>query len=224
MGSSPASHARVAARYSRASKPEAARDQHGQPDRGDRPRTTPPASSAGTSARRIRDRGCAARAPGTRLEAARSDQRHEDAVAVGTVDPFVAVALDHGQHLAIAWPDRDHESTPIGQLLAKRLRNAGRGRGHDDPRPRGPGRVTQTPVGLPDLDGAGQPAGELGERRDPSREPARSAPHGVPATSPGRRATPGSRPGTRIRCRSRGSDRPAGSRGARSSARPSAAG
>ena len=90
------------------------------------------------------------------VEAARADERHEDAVAVGSFEPLVAVPRDDREHLAIARPDRDDEAAAIGELVAQRLRDGRRRRGDDDPVPRRAGRIAQAAVGHADLDRAGE--------------------------------------------------------------------
>ena len=48
-------------------------------------------------------------------EAARPDERHEDAGAVGRLDPVVPMPDREGQDLPVAWPDRDDEAPAVGR-------------------------------------------------------------------------------------------------------------
>src|ERR1700693_1410486 len=89
--------------------------------------------------------------PPSGLEAPGADQRHEDAIAIRALGPFIAMARHDGQQLAIPGPDRDDEPTALGELLTERLRHGGRCRGDDDPVPWRPGRVAQAAIGLADL-------------------------------------------------------------------------
>ena len=59
------------------------------------------------------------RRPGSVGEAARADERHEDARAVRRLAPVVAVADDERQVWQVARPDRDDEPTAVGQLVAQ---------------------------------------------------------------------------------------------------------
>src|SRR6185436_20308629 len=88
----------------------------------------------------------------SRLEAARTDQRDEDAVAVRALEPVVAVALHDRQQLSLARPHGDHEPAALGELVAELVRDGRCRGGDDDAVPRCAGPVAKAPVGLPDLD------------------------------------------------------------------------
>ena len=75
-----------------------------------------PSIPSGTGRRRSAGRG-------QPVEPARADERDEDAVAVGLLEPFVAVPGDDGQQLAVARPDRDDQPAAVGELVAQLLRD-----------------------------------------------------------------------------------------------------
>src|SRR4029079_16767188 len=72
-----------------------------------------------------------------------TDERDEDAIAVRSLVPFVAVAGDDGEQLPGVRADREDEAAARGELVAQLLWD-GRGTGgDDDPIPRRAGRVTE---------------------------------------------------------------------------------
>src|SRR5262245_25178783 len=102
----------------------------------------------------------AARAPrASRREAARADERHEDARPVRRLVPVIPAPRDEGQDLEVARPDRDDEATAVRQLVAQRRRDAWRGGGHDDPVPRRTAGVAETAVQGADLDAIAETEG-----------------------------------------------------------------
>src|SRR4051812_38197742 len=66
-----------------------------------------------------------------------ADQRDEGAGAVVVLEVARPAALDHEQVLLAPGADRDHEPAAIGELCLQRAGHARRGRGDDDPVPRG---------------------------------------------------------------------------------------
>src|SRR5688500_3968150 len=94
---------------------------------------------------------------GSIVPAGLADERHEDDGPVVALDPLVASAHDEDQLLVRPAADRDHEAAAVLiELAAKRLRDRGRGCGHDDPVPWRAGRVAEAAVTDPDRDRAAE--------------------------------------------------------------------
>ena len=150
--------------------------------------------------------------PRSAAEALGTDERHEDAGPFRSLDPLVAVPRHHGEDLAIARPDRDHEPSAVGELVAERVRDRWRGGGHDDPVPRGTVRRRR---------GCRRRPGPRRRRRTRGRRAGRRAVVRQVFVALDRRdaaaeRSPGRPPGSRTRCRSPGCGRPAASPAARS--------
>ena len=134
-----------------------------------------------------------------------ADERDEDAVAVGRLEPVVAVPGDDVSSCRSREPTGMTSRPPSRELLAQGVGDRRRGGRHDDPVPRRPGRVTEAAVGLADLDRARKV-----ERIDARLRGRDERGLALERGDRRHRATRGSRPGSRTRCRSRGSGRPAG--------------